>query len=95
MLLNPSYWQLKSVHLGPILCSIMVIYEEGQVFTKLPPVSHMQLNPSLSSCLHEAPIKQGTLTQALGDQLISLWSLAWNNHCRWFKGQVQSAVENM
>lgn len=24
-----------------------------------------------------------------------LQSLDWNNHCRWFRGQVQSAVENM
>lgn len=60
-MLSPSSWQLKSVHLGPILCSIMVMYEEGRGFNK--PQSPVSFMPSWSA--HQARYQEGS---ALGDR---------------------------
>lgn len=91
MMLSPSFWQLKYVHLAPLLCSIMVIYEEGQGFNKSHRAIYILSVPSLLYSI----MKCSSSKAPRGKHSFLLWSLAWKKHCRWFKGQVQSAVETM
>lgn len=91
MMQSPSFWQLKSVHLAPLLCSIMVIYEEGQGFNKSHRAIYILSVPSLLYSI----MKCSSSNVPRGKHSFLLRSLAWKKHCIWFKGQVQSAVETM
>lgn len=90
MMLSPFSWQLKSVHLGPLLRSIIVMYEGGRGFNKPHRALCIQ---SIPSPLHDFT-KHSSSEVPRGELSFLLRSLAWRKHRRWFKGQVQPGVEN-
>lgn len=91
MMLNPTSWQLKSVHLAPLLCFIMAILEGGQGFNKPLRAIYIESIPTLTYSI----IKCSSSKIPRGKHSSLLRSLAWKKYCKWCKGQVQSAVENM